>query len=121
MQPTEQWVQTDLTICTAPPLASAAAANHWQVTPLRAHARGEESAARARQLAACQATAGDDLAWLVPPVLNETTRAVLLAEPATGRLAVRGYEADGPATRTLRLDQAVDAPAKALTGGAVRL
>ena len=99
----------------------AAAANHWQATPLSGHARGEDSVARARLLTACQASAGDDLAWLVPPVLNETTRAVLLAEAAMGRLAVRGYEADGPATRTLRLDAAAEAPAKALTGGAAPL
>ena len=52
-------------------------------------------------MAAGQADAGTDFAWLQAPLLNQTTRLVMSAEPASGRLVARGYEADGPATRFL--------------------
>ena len=52
-------------------------------------------------MASRQADAGTDFAWLRAPVLNRTTRLVMIAEPANGRLVARGYEADGPATRIL--------------------
>ncbi len=42
--------------------------------------------------------AGDDFAWLKPPVLNPTTRLAMLAEPATGKLVAQGFETRGPAT-----------------------
>lgn len=86
--------------------APATAANHWQAIQRRGRPRGELSHQRARQLAARRADAGEDLGWLAPPVLNETTRLAMVAEAATGRLSARGYEADGPATRTLRLEAA---------------
>jgi hypothetical protein len=35
---------------------------------------------------------------LRPPVLNETTRLVFVADPASGAFAAQGWEADGPAT-----------------------
>ena len=54
-----------------------------------------------------QASCADpfDLAWLAPPILNDDTRLVAVAEPATGRLALQGFERGGqPATQPLRLD-----------------
>jgi hypothetical protein len=41
------------------------------------------------------------LRWLRPPMLNPTTRLAFAADPATGRLAVQGWESDGVATRPL--------------------
>jgi hypothetical protein len=88
----------------------AAAANHWTVLEHRAAARGEQSRARQAMMAARQARAGADFAWLEAPVLNETTRLVMIAEPANGRLVARGFEAQGPATRTLAVDAADTGP-----------
>ena len=60
-------------------------------------------------MAARQADAGTDFAWLRAPLLNPTTRLVMIAEPASGRLVARGYEAGGPATQTLAVGGS-DAP-----------
>ena len=80
----------------------AAAANHWTAPGFGGGApRGQESHARQDLMAARQADAGTDFAWLRAPLLNPTTRLVMIAEPASGRLVARGYEAGGPATRTL--------------------
>ena len=46
--------------------------------------------------------AGDDFVWLRPPVLNAKTRLAVVANAARGRLAVLGFERDGPATREFR-------------------
>jgi hypothetical protein len=40
-------------------------------------------------------------AWLQPPMLNDESRVAIVADPATGRFAAQGYEADGPATAVL--------------------
>ncbi len=88
----------------------AAAANHWMSPGLSGRARGDESQTRQAILAGVQADAGEDLAWLEAPVLNETTRLVMIAEPATGRLTVQGFESHGPATLILRLEAAPEAP-----------
>lgn len=75
------------------------AANHWSAAEMpRARSRGTASDQRAATMAREAATAGPDLAWLKPPVLNPTTRLALYAEPAGGRLVAQGFEAHGPAT-----------------------
>ncbi len=79
----------------------AAAANHWTSLEPRASPRGAESHARQAMMADRQAAARTDFAWLQAPVLNQTTRLVMIAEPASGRLAAQGFEAFGPATRIL--------------------
>jgi hypothetical protein len=81
----------------------ASAANHWQTAGWSGRPRGGDSQGRRRILAARLAGAGPDLDWLAPPVLNATTRLALVAEPASGRLTARGFEATGPATAPLRL------------------
>ena len=48
-------------------------------------------------------TGDDGFGWLQSPVLNETTRLVMVADPGRGRLTARGYEAGVPVTRPLRL------------------
>lgn len=75
------------------------AANHWLGPMPRARPRGTNSEGRARLMREQAATAGPDLSWLKPPVLNETTRLALYAEAGDGgRLVAQGFEADGPAT-----------------------
>jgi hypothetical protein len=93
--------------------APTVAANHWIEAPERARPRGQESETRHRLLGDAQSEAsGDfargDFAWLVPPILNPTTRLAMVAEPASGRLIAQGYEPGGPATAVLRLDSVSD-------------
>lgn len=82
---------------------TAAAANHWHSPGWRGRPRGEQSAERACRMAAISASTSGAFEWLAPPILNERTRLVMVAEPATGRLIAQGYEADGPATQILRI------------------
>ncbi len=98
--------------------APVAAANHWQAAGLAGHSRGVESEARSRLLSERLSGAESNLDWVVPPVLNELTRVALLAEAAGGRLAVQGYEAYGPATAVLEIEEPIprQAPAQAAIG-----
>ena len=75
-----------------------------QVRRARRRPRGQASPERQACLLDRQAAARADFDWLVPPVLNPTTRLAMMAEPAGGRLVARGFEADGPATEVLRLE-----------------
>ena len=83
--------------------APAAAANHWLQADERAQPRGQVSAERCRLMGERQSGAGADFAWLVPPILNPTTRLAMIAEPASGRLLAQGFEPAGPATDVLRI------------------
>ena len=87
----------------AAPDGTVAAANHWQAAGQPGYPRGIESEDRSARLAGCLAAPAEGLDWLAPPVLNELTRLAMRAEPASGRLWVRGYEAYGPATAVLEL------------------
>jgi hypothetical protein len=97
-----------------------AAANHWSGpigTPAAGggmpaaagddRPRGENSHGREAQmrgyLGQTPEPGAGAFAWLKPPILNPTTRLAMVAEPASGALTVRGYEASGPVTRTLSL------------------
>ena len=84
-------------------ISDAFAANEWQSPDWRpGHHRAFENEARLAAMRA--ASCGDtDLGWLGWPLLNEETHLAMMAEPATGRLLARGYEAGRPATRTLVL------------------
>ncbi len=81
------------------------AANHWQDAERPGYPRGIESAERSALLHARLPEQRATFDWLEPPVLNELTRLALQAEPASGRLAVRGYEPYGPATEVLELTE----------------
>ncbi len=76
----------------------ASAGNHWQSYKARAKARGEQSEARSAAMLAWQAEEAaakegeSPFEWLKPPILNETTRLVMLANAATGELFAQGYE-----------------------------
>jgi len=82
--------------------APAAIANHWLAVEARSKARGRDSTGRLNAMTGHCGMASDGAAamdWLVPPVLNPDTRLAVMANPAQGRLAVQGLEADGPATQ----------------------
>ena len=81
----------------------ACAANHWQSFHRQGRARGAESEKRGRTLQAIQRRAPDGFAWVVPPILNSTTRVAVVANARRGTLWVQGFEADGPATAPLTL------------------
>ena len=84
-----------------------AVANHWLTTDLGPELpRGDLSVARREQLQALLAgEAGADFDWLLPPVRNDFTRLVVIANAATGEIAVQGWEASGPATAIRRLHE----------------
>lgn len=85
--------------------APAVAANHWVAAPLGGRHRGVDSAGRHKQMEARHGDAGASgpFDWVTAPILIPTTRLAVVANPRTGRLAVRGWEADGPATQVLEL------------------
>jgi hypothetical protein len=94
-----------------PAAPSVAVANHWIAMPCagrpRDRASGERQARMEALLERCVCLAPFDLAWLAPPILNDDTRVVAVAEPATGRLVLQGFERGGqPATHPLRLGAA---------------
>jgi len=83
-------------------LKSSSTANEWQ-TP-EWHPGHHGAFENAKRLAAMQTARGSlDLSWLHWPILNKETRLALAADPAQGRLIAQGYEANGPATRSLEL------------------
>lgn len=82
---------------------TAAAANAWQAPGWRGRPRGQDSVGRVRGMAALGADFDAPVTWLRPPILNPLTRLALVAEPATGRLVVQGFEHEATATRPLHL------------------
>jgi hypothetical protein len=79
------------------------AANHWQTPGWRGHARGIDSAGRARRMHAVAPELDAGFPWLEPPILNERTRIVMVADARLGRLVAQGYEDMAPATTPLDL------------------
>lgn len=78
--------------------APTAAANHWQSRTIRASARGKESEARSAAMFARQRRTNDiggAFDWLEPPILNDTTRLVMIANAASGELYAQGLEQPG--------------------------
>jgi len=83
--------------------APAAVGNCWLSPHLEGRPRGQFSGDRRAHLLARVAASGGTFEWLTPPVLNDDTRLAVVANAATGRLAVQGWEPEGPATRVLEL------------------
>ena len=79
------------------------AANHWQAVGWHGAPRGTDSAGRACQMHAVEAEFDLAMPWLKAPVLNPTTRIVMVADAAQGRLIAQGYENSAPATKVLEL------------------
>lgn len=80
------------------------AANHWQAHGWTGRPRGLESATRARVMHQVATDLDPRLAWLVPPILNDRTRLVMIADARAGRLIAQGFEAGRAATRVLELE-----------------
>jgi hypothetical protein len=93
-------VEDDAAVVEAP----ACIANDWLTGKFgRGTGRGYDSRGRQAQLAATPLDGTDDLAWVAPPVANPYTRLAAVLDAGSGRLAVQGWEADGPATQVLHL------------------
>ncbi len=78
-------------------------ANHWQAPGWRGHARGCNSAGRARQMHTVTPELDPQFAWLKPPILNSNTRLVMIADASQGRLVAQGFEEKQAATQPLEL------------------
>lgn len=79
------------------------AANHWQAPLWCGRARGNDSPGRACRMARVEPALDPAFPWLAPPILNERTRLVMVADARLGRVVVQGYEATGAATLPLDL------------------
>jgi hypothetical protein len=80
---------------------SQTAANHWQTFGWTGHSRGEKSADRARILNNAELAFDPVFPWLKPPVLNDNTRLVMVADAKEGRMLAQGFENTRPATAVL--------------------
>jgi hypothetical protein len=80
-----------------------AAANHWQAPLWTGRARGNDSVGRACLMARVAPEFDAAFPWLAPPILNERTRLVMIADARSGRAIVQGFEPTGPATHVLDL------------------
>lgn len=79
------------------------AANHWEAPGWRGRSRGNYSAERASMMHCVMPEVVPDFSWLAPPVLNPTTRVVMVSDAAEGRLVAQGFEDMRPATEALDL------------------
>jgi hypothetical protein len=94
----------ELEACVITSSAGAQTSNDWQTEAWHEpRTPGRWSPERLAAMKAVAAAPDFDrpFEWLKPPMLNEESRLAVLADPATGRIAARGYEADGPATAVL--------------------
>ena len=86
----------------------ASVANHWIAGGFDGRLRGIDSPGRYAQMERCRDGVEGGFDWVVPPILNPTTRLAVTANATAGTLEVRGYEAAGldgvsPVTRDFRL------------------
>lgn len=79
------------------------AANHWEAAGWYGHPRGHDSAGRARIMSGIAADLDPAFPWLKPPILNDHTRLVMVADARRGQMVAQGFEANGPATAPLQL------------------
>ncbi len=79
------------------------AANHWQAPGWKGRPRGRDSAGRAAKMHPVRIDFDPDFRWAKPPILNERTRLIMIADAAQGRLLAQGFEASKPATNVLDL------------------
>lgn len=101
------------------------AGNHWQTRDAWASARGEQSEARSAAMAERQADkdagSGPETAfsWLKPPILNHTTRLVMVANAAKSELIAQGFEK--PARHAKGHSDALGKPGGDLAAGATEI
>ena len=79
------------------------AANHWEAPGWRGRSRGAQSGERASMMHCIMPEVVPDFSWLKPPILNPTTRVVMVSDEAEGRLVAQGFEDMRPATAVLEL------------------
>ncbi|HEX2840201.1 hypothetical protein [Hyphomicrobium sp.] len=79
------------------------AANHWEAPGWRGRSRGNQSAERASMMHRIIPELIPDFSWLAPPILNPTTRIVMVSDASEGRLVAQGFEEMRPATQALDL------------------
>lgn len=85
-------------------LLDAYAANEWRAAPVGfGHYPATDNDARLAAMRAAPPDWDPELRWVRWPLLNTETRLAMMAEPANGRLVVRGYESGAPATQILML------------------
>lgn len=78
-------------------------ANHFLGFSVPSRLRGDASEPRRAQMQSRQRSAGDDFGWVVPPILNKTTRLSVIANAARGALKVQGWEGASPVTQVFDL------------------
>jgi hypothetical protein len=83
---------------------SQVAANHWQASGWRGHARGEDSGGRACLMANVPTDLVSEFPWLERPILNDNTRLVMIADASRGGLVAQGYEHRRAATAPFELE-----------------
>lgn len=81
--------------------AVACAVNDWQSPGLSGRPRGDDNPGRFARMAALAPDFAEPDSWLAPPVLNDRTRLVFVAEAASGRFLAQGWERLLPATSVL--------------------
>ena len=103
VRPTETIViertETDARVHVGPNVA----ANHWEAPGWRGRSRGQQSGERAAMMHCIMPDLTPDFSWLAPPILNPTTRIVMVSDAAEGRLVAQGFEDMRPATEPLDL------------------
>ncbi|MGH6952622.1 MAG: hypothetical protein ACREGL_00445 [Alphaproteobacteria bacterium] len=92
--------------------STACAANHWLNGRFRGRDRRTQSVVRHARLSRFEANGAPSFSWLVPPVLNESTRIAIEANAARGELVLRGFDEGRAVTGVLRV---VDGRAGRLT------
>ncbi|TVQ56288.1 MAG: hypothetical protein EA355_07540 [Rhodobacteraceae bacterium] len=88
------------------PEGPALAVNAWRSPRLAGRPRGEDNPGRLAAIAALAPGFDAPETWLAPPVLNDRTRLVFVAEPVTGAFLAQGFERRRPVTALLRADVA---------------
>lgn len=81
--------------------APAAVANHWLTGGLKGRPRGIDSRRRHRLMNGLTRLPAEEFDWMLHPIHNKETRLSVVANAASGRLLVQGWEADGAATEIL--------------------
>ncbi len=72
--------------------------NHWMAAPFEGRLRGLDSPGRFNLMEQVKSRSEDGFDWVIPPILNKTTRLAVVANSGAGVLRVRGYEDETPAT-----------------------
>lgn len=69
-----------------------AIANHWRNLKIPSYGRGIGSQARLKKMDEFRYDTANNFTWVVPPILNPTTRLSVIANAAEGSLQVLGWE-----------------------------